>query len=100
MALEADNKFKQHQSLTIHGPKFGQACQKLLLRRETQQWAVEEPKLDNDRKLRGIYFINPEDMEFRDTMKDMRKKLEVPLLSAEALRSDSWGHHNDLGIFS
>ena len=28
-------------------------------RKEKQKWAVEEPKLDNARRLRGIYFIDP-----------------------------------------
>ena len=35
-------------------------------RTEKQKWAVEKPKLDNARKLRGIYFIDPDDGEFKD----------------------------------
>ena len=27
--------------------------------REKHKWAIEKPKLDNARKLRGIYFIDP-----------------------------------------
>ena len=34
-----------------------------------QNWAIEKPKLDNARKLRGIYFINPADEEFKDILK-------------------------------
>ena len=30
-----------------------------------QRCAIEEPKLDNARKLRGIFFIDPNDEEFK-----------------------------------
>ena len=32
-----------------------------------QEWALEKPKLDNARKLRGIYFIDPEGGEYKET---------------------------------
>ena len=48
-------------------------------RKEKQQWAVEKPKLDNARRLRGIYFTDPADAEFKDTLKNARRKLEVPM---------------------
>ena len=32
--------------------------------KERQKWSHEKPKLYNSRKLRGIYFIDPEDKEF------------------------------------
>ena len=35
----------------------------------------EKPKLDNARKLRGIYFIDLDDMEFKDTLQNARKKV-------------------------
>ena len=35
--------------------------------------------LDNARKLRGIYFIDPEDKEFKETIKNAPKKLETPV---------------------
>ena len=38
--------------------------------------------LDNARKLRGIYFIDPEDKEFKETIKNVRKKLETPVAPA------------------
>ena len=38
-----------------------------------QKWAVENPKLDNARRLCGIYFIDPEDEEFKDIMKNTRR---------------------------
>ena len=40
-----------------------------------------EPKLDNARKLHGVYFIDPHG-EFKDIMKNARGKLEVPMPAA------------------
>ena len=47
-----------------------------------QKWSHEKPKLDNARKLRGIYFIDPEDKEFKETIKNACKKLETPMAPA------------------
>ena len=41
--------------------------------KEKQQWSEEKIHLDNARKLRGIYFIDPEDEEFKETIKNARK---------------------------
>ena len=38
-------------------------------RKKKQKWAIEKPRLDNARRLRGIYFIDLEDGEFKDIMK-------------------------------
>ena len=46
------------------------------------RWAIEKPKLDNARQLRGIFFIESNDEEFKLTMKAARRKLEVPTPSA------------------
>ena len=43
---------------------------------------IEKPKLDNARQLRGIFFIEPNDEEFKDIMKNERRKLEVPMPGA------------------
>ena len=37
---------------------------------------------ENARKLRGIYFIDSEDKEFKETIKNARKKLETPVAPA------------------
>ena len=39
--------------------ELGKAAQN----REKQEWAKEKPKLDNARRLRGIYFIDPDDSQ-------------------------------------
>ena len=45
--------------------------------REKQKWSEEKLHLENSRKLRGICFIDPEDTEFKETIKNARKKLET-----------------------
>ena len=47
-----------------------------------QRWAIEKPKLDNARQLRGIFFIEPNDEEFKLTMKASRRKLKIPMPAA------------------
>ena len=47
-----------------------------------QKWAIEKPKLDHAGSLRGIYFMYPKDEEFKDIMKDARRKLEIPMTAA------------------
>ena len=41
--------------------------------KEKQHWAEEEPKVDDARKLRGIYYMVPEDKEFNKTLKMLGK---------------------------
>ena len=55
--------------------------------REKQKWAIEKPKLDSVGKLRGIYFCDPADEEFKDIMKNARRKLEVPMIAAMPCRT-------------
>ena len=50
--------------------------------KEKQKWSNEKPKLDNARMLRGIYIIDPEDKEFKETIKNARKKLDTPMAPA------------------
>ena len=45
--------------------------------KEKQKWSNQKIHLENARKLRGIYFIDPEDKEFKETIKNARKKLET-----------------------
>ena len=45
--------------------------------KEKHKWSDDKPKLDNARRLRGIYLIDPEDKEFKETIKNARKKLDT-----------------------
>ena len=50
--------------------------------KEKQKWSKEKLHLENARKLRGIYIIDPEDTEFEETIKNARKKLETSVALA------------------
>ena len=51
-------------------------------RKAKQKWTIEKSKFDNVRELRGIFFIQPDDEEFISTIKNGRRKLEVPMSAA------------------
>ena len=51
-------------------------------RKEKEKWTIEKPKLDGARRLRGIYFIDPDEELFKLTMKNARRKLEIPMPAA------------------
>ena len=59
--------------------------------KEKQKWSIEKPKLDNARRLRGIYFIDPEDKEFKETIRNARKKLETPMTPAMLCKKSKKG---------
>ena len=50
--------------------------------KEKHKWSNEKLHLENARKLRGIYFIDPEDTEFKETIENARKKLATPMAPA------------------
>ena len=50
--------------------------------KERQKWSHEKSKLDNAKRLRGIYFIDLEGKEFKETIQNARKKLETPMAPA------------------
>ena len=43
--------------------------------KEKQKWSNEEPNLDNARRLRGIYIIDPEYKEFKETVEKCSKDI-------------------------
>ena len=51
-------------------------------RKAKQKWTIEKPKLDNARQVRGVFFIEPYDEEFKHSMKNARRKLEIPMPAA------------------
>ena len=50
--------------------------------KKSKKWAIEKPKLDNARRLRGIYYFDPDEDEFKDSLKNARRKLQVPMPAA------------------
>ena len=63
-------------------PELWKSMGKNAMLKEKQKWSNEKPQLDNARRLRGIYFFDPEDKEFKETTKNARKKLETPMAPA------------------
>ena len=61
-------------------------------RKEKQKWTIEKPKLVNARKLRGIFFIDPKDEEFKETIKNELKKLENPMETATLCKTRRGKH--------
>ena len=58
---------------------------------EKQEWAVEKPRLDKARKLRGFYFIDPEDENFEETIENARKNIETRVEAANKSVLRSFG---------
>ena len=74
---------KQQTSRPDHlWPQLRKTMGKNAKLKEKQKWSNEKLHLENARKLRGIYFIDPEDKEFKETIKNARKKLETPMAPA------------------
>ena len=74
---------KQLRSRPNHlWPELREKMTKNAKLKEKQKWSYEKRHLDNARKLRGIYFIDPEDKEFKETIKNARKKLEASVAPA------------------
>ena len=42
----------------------------------------EKPKLDNARRLRGIYFLDPDDLDYKETLQNARRKLDRHVTAA------------------
>ena len=51
-------------------------------RKAKQKWSVEKPELDGAGRLCGVFLIEPDDEEFRRTMKNARRKLQFPMPAA------------------
>ena len=63
--------------------------------KERQKCSNEKPKLDNARRLRGIQFIDTEDKEFKETIKNARKKLETPMAPAMPCKTSKKSTHGE-----
>ena len=74
---------KQLTSRSVHlWPELWKSMGKHAKLKEKQKWSNEKHHLENARKLRGIYCVDPEDKEFKETIKNARKKLETSVAPA------------------
>ena len=60
-------------------PELWKSMGKQAKLKEKQKWSEEKLYLDNARILQVIYFIDPEDTEFKETIEYARKKLETSM---------------------
>ena len=76
-----DETYKETKNLPSYDvwPDMWKFMSDAAKKKAKQRWAIEKPKLDNARQLRGIFFIEPEDVEFRHIIKHARRKLEIPM---------------------
>ena len=56
---------------------------------------LKKPQLDNARRLRGMYFIDPEDKEFKETITNARRKLETPMCPAMPCKTCKKNKHGE-----
>ena len=54
------------------------------------------PKLDNARRLRGIYFIDPDGQDYKETLKNARRKLERPMDAAMPCKKEIHTRNREL----
>ena len=76
-------------------PELWRGLQRNANLREKHKWAIEKPKLDNARRLRGIYFIDPEEKEFKETIKNARRKSETPMAPAMPCKTSKKCKHGE-----
>ena len=68
-------------------PELWRGMSKNAKLREKHKWAIEKPKLDNARRLRGIYFMDPQDKELKEIIQNARRKLETPMAPAVSCKT-------------
>ena len=77
-------------------PELWRGMSKNAKLREKHKWAIEKPKLDNARKLRGICFIDPEDKYFKETIKNARRKFETSMAPAMPCKTCKKNKHGEI----
>ena len=80
--VQMNEKTADIQARSFMARTLGENWERNAKLKEKQKWSNEKLHLENARKLRGIYFIDLEDKEFKETIKNARKKLETPVAPA------------------
>ena len=92
--------WKQQTSRPDHlWPELWKSMGKHAKLKEKQKWSNEKLHLENARKLRGIYFIDPEDTELKETIMNARKKLETsaaPAMPCKITKNCGSGESNKI----
>ena len=65
-------------------------------RKEKLEWTIEKPKLDKASKLRGMYFTDPADEEFKKIYATCAEKVRSSDASSYALQDQEKNVQRDL----
>ena len=65
--------------------------------REKQEWKNEKPKLDNARRLKRIYFIDSGDQDYKEILKNARRKIGKTHGTSYTLQEDGSYQHHESG---
>ena len=66
----------------MNGQKYGPKWVKPLRIEKNKIGKMRSQKLDNARRLRGIYFVDPDDQDYEETLKHARRILKSSLAVA------------------
>ena len=89
IVINANGEVQTHEEATVYVKELDL----FLSMKSPRKWLTEKLHLDNARKLRGILFTDPEDEEFKETIKNAVKKLETPIapvLLCKILKKNCW----------
>ena len=89
------NKFIESLQFGAQNYSYGSSDENTRWLKERHKWSDQKTKLDNVRRLRGIYFIDLEDKEFKETIKNARKKLETPMAPAMTCKTRKKNKHGE-----
>ena len=67
-------RFKLHPGLMKFWPEVWSNVSKQSQSEEGRQWDTDKPKLDAARRLRGIYYIDSDNKEFDNILKNATRK--------------------------
>ena len=80
---EIDKDSNKLPDQIMYGLKFGRKLVKPLRIERNRTGQKERSKLDNARKMKGIYIIDPDDEEHKEILNNAKRKLEKPMAPAE-----------------
>ena len=93
--MEINEKTADIQARSFMARTLGENGKNAMLK-EKQKWSHEKPQLDNARNLRGMYFTDPEDKEFKETIKNARKKLETSVAALKIMKKNCGDGENPI----
>ena len=81
----------------MYGQKYGPKIVDAAQHREKQEWKNEKRKLDNARRVRGIFSIDPDDQDYTETLKNARRNFGQTHGTSYTLQEDGSYQHHESG---